>query len=323
MIRTLFICTLLTAVIALPGNPQSSPSKPVKTTVASASIPATQPVLTIDGACNKPRTVPHAGAGNNPCKTVITRQEFDHLRDALNPFQLPEAPGARRNLAEKYLEMAAYAQAATDAGLANDPKFAALMKYVRVTTLAQLYRQQLDYKYRNPSPQEIEAYYKQNPREFEEIEVIGISVPKKDPTGKNKDDFEKKAGQVMNDIRERAAKGEDFEKLQHDAYTALGLTTAPGVIMGVRMRSAFLPQEADELFSLPADQVSKVENEATDFAIYKTKNKQMLPLDKVKTDVMRALWNRKTEEQARSVQSSVHANLNEQYFGPPDSSAKK
>ncbi len=317
MIRTSFIFMLLVAAMALPVNPQSSPSKPAKATSANTSIPANQPVLTIDAGCSKSAAQHQAGASStNACRTVITRQEFDNLRDALNPFHLAEAPGARRGLADKYVEMTAYAQAATRAGLANDPRFTALMKYVRVTTLAQLYRQQLDYKYRNPSPQEIEAYYKQNQKEFEEVELTGIAVPKKDPTGKNKDDFEKKAQQVMNDIRERAAKGEDFEKLQHDAYSALGLTTAPAMITGGRMRSAFLPQEADELFSLHPGDVSKVEDEPTDFAVYKIKNKQMLPLDKVKGDVMRGIWNQKTEEEAKSVQSSVHANFNEKYFPP-------
>lgn len=301
-------------------KPATPPAQPE----SASKVAPTAAVITIKGICNNPpakrpastaarKTAPAAPTGS--CQTVITREQFEKLIHTVNP-NLP--PAMRHNIAQAYVELMAFAQAAEKAGVENDPRFKEELHLARLRALADVYRRDLEDK-NKPSPQEIQAYYNQNLPKYEEIKLDRIFIPAKNPSAPAKDDWEKKAEQVANDMHDRAAKGEDFEKLQKEAYTTLGLTIAPpNTSVGTRRRGMLTPAEEQELFALKAGDVSKLEQEPAGYIIYKIESKQTLPEDQVKEEISRELFRQKMESQMKSITSSVKADFNDQYFGPPN-----
>lgn len=304
----------------LPLRPATPPAEPE----SASKVAPTAPVITIKGICNNPparrpagtaahKPAPAASSNTGACDTVITRDQFEKLVQSVNP-NLP--PTMRRNVAQAYVELLAFAQAAEKAGVENDPKFKEQLRLMRLQALASIYRHDLEDKNKNLPPQEIQAYYNQNLPKYEEIKLSRIFIPAKNPSSPAKDDWEKKAEQEANDIHDRAAKGEDFEKLQKEAYTTLGLTIAPpNTSVGTRRRGMLTPTEEQELFALKPGDVSKVEQEPAGFIIYKVESRQTLPEEQVKDEISRELFRQKMESQMKSVTSNVKADFNDQYFG--------
>jgi|SRR5579864_1036350 len=294
--------------------PQSG--APAASTDAAAAVPASAPIITVKGVCATPAKT--AAASPESCTTTVTKEQFEKLLNALNSSNQNIAPAMRRNLAQAYVELLAYAQAAEKNGIEKDPKFIEVMHLVRMRTLADLYRRDLEEKDRNPPAADIQAYYNQNVSRYEEIKLSRIFIPAKNPSAQGKDDWEKKAAQLAQDLRDRAAKGEDMEKLQKEAYTTLGLTiNPPNTLVGARRRGMLAQPEEQELFTLKPGEVSKVEQEPAGYIIYKVDSRQTLPLDQVKDEISRELFRQKLDAQLKSVTGSVQAEFNDQYFGPP------
>lgn len=315
-----------------PNPPQGTPPKPAQvaaptpapSTPTTAEVPPTAPVITLHGLCPTPAssgTTSKKGPSTaQACTTIVTRAQLDQLISALNTQNQPITPQMRRQFAQGYAELLAYAQAAKKAGT-DDAKFAELMRFVRLTTLVKVYRTQLDEKYRKPADTEIADYYKENTPKFEEITFGHIFIPAKNPAAQNKDEWEKKAAQVANDMHDRAAKGEDMDKLQKEAYSELGLTINPPPTSQAPQRKATLPPQTRDLSSLSPGDVSKVEQEPAGYSIYKVLAKQVAPLDKVKNEISRDIFSKKRAEKEREITSSVKADLNEKYFGPAAAAA--
>lgn len=284
----------------------------------SAAVPATDPVITIDGIC--PPTPRKAGAAAAaaktppaPCKTVVTKAEFEKMTEAG-----AIAPTMRRNFAQFYVELLVFSREAQKAGIDKDPKFQEFMRLMRMRTMGEFYRRQLDEKYRNPPQQELETYYKQNLPKYEEIKLTRIFIPAKNTSSPGNSEWEKKAADLAKDIHDRAAKGEEFDKLQKEAYTTLSLTIAPpNTSVGSRRRGMMAPKEEQELFGLKAGEVSQVEQDPSGYIIYKVESKQTLPLENVKEEISREIYRQKMEEKIKSVQASVKPEFNAQYFGVP------
>lgn len=332
MFALIITCLLAAAMPSgqLQSAPPATPVRPAPVTSATPApsatpslvqVPENQPVITIHGLCATPASSSAKsakGAVSKPagaCTTVVTRAQLDKLISALNTQNQAVTPQIRRQFAQSYAELLTYGQAAKKAGT-EDADFAELMSFVRLSTLVRLYRTRLDERYRKVPDSEIAAYYKQNSPKFEEINLARIFIPAKNPSAQNKDEWEKKAAQVANDIHDRAAKGEDLEKLQKEAYTQLGLTTSPASTNLGPRRRAMLPQQQD-LFSLNAGDVSKVEQEPAGYVIYKVVSKQVVPLDKVKDEISRELFRQKMEDKNKEITASVRTDFNEKYFGPP------
>jgi len=298
----------------------TAPSAPA--TDPSASVAPTEPVITAKGVCpNRPVTKAAAGAPKPvpvPCVTVVTKGQFEKLINAVSPSNQNVPPAMRRNLAQAYVELLAYAQAAEKTGVDKDPKFIEVMRLVRMRTLADIYRRDMEEKYHTPPPNEIQAYYDQNVSKYEEIKLSRIFIPAKNPSAQDKDAWEKKAAQLSTELHDRAAKSEDLEKLQKEAYTTLGLTIAPpNTTVGTRRRGMMAPQEEQELFALKPGDVSKVEQEPAGYIIYKLESRQTLPVDQVKEEISRELSRQKMDAQIKAVTATVKAEFNDHYFGSP------
>src|SRR3954469_1727184 len=139
--------------------PTQSAAPAPATTAPAANVAPTAPVLTLEGFCAEPK------AGAAECKTVITRAEFDRLASALQPDM---APQQRANLADVYSKVLVLSSQAAKRGLEKDPESAEILRYQHMSTLAQILLRELQREAQNIPAPELEAYYKEHAKDFEE-----------------------------------------------------------------------------------------------------------------------------------------------------------
>jgi hypothetical protein len=253
---------------------------------------------------------------------VITKKQFEDLLNTVNPTHQPIQPAQRQQLAQRYVDLLVFADAARKAGIENKPQFQDALRVQHLFLLQQIFLQDLEEKYKTPTAEEIEQFYKDNASKFEEVKLHRIAIPKTSPSGQaNKEDYDKKALQVANDIRERAAKGEDMDKLQKEAYDTLGLSNPSSTEFGKRKRGAvppaFPPAEEQEIFALKSGEVTKVESGNIGYTIYRVDAKETVPLDQVREEISRNLSQQNLRSKMDSIKAAVHADFDKEYFAPP------
>jgi len=345
MIRTLCALTLSAAAAMTQAQQQKQEKNPAPPAVAPAAqapkdsqevapvISPDQPVITIHGVCGSSAASKSAATPDPaPCIQTVTKMEFEKVLGFLNANSARLTPPQRRQIAQGYVSMLAYANAARKGGMENDPKFSELMEFLRLRTLAESYKRDQQEKFGTPPPDEIEAYYKQNLGKFEDVKVRRIFIPKNNPSapqpGPEASDakavqerdaaFAKKSEQLAHDIRERAAKGEDLAALAKEAYATLGITSAPASTDAFSYRKGTLAaQDELEFLSGAPGSVSKVQIEPSGYLIYKLESKDPRPFDQVKAQISSTLSRQVLEEKTNTVMSGVQSDLNDQYFGPP------
>jgi hypothetical protein len=224
---------------------------------------------------------------------------------------------ALRGFATDYATILALASAGEKAGVEKDPRFTDLMRIAHARVLAESYRRSLQEKFANPSEDEITAYYKQNVDKFGQTKIERIHVPKVDPTRPQdrKPEFEKKAKQLAADIRERAARGEDATSLQVEVYKTLGLKAQPPQTeLSTNPKPTFPANIDQEINTLKAGEVTKVEFEPSGFNIYKVRSRNTIPIELARAQIVREISQKKFDDALKAATSGVHSDLNEQYF---------
>lgn len=299
---------------AAQGQGASVPAKPAD---PSSAVAEGQAVITVRGICAE-----EAGSKKqpgNPCSKQITRKDFERLMNALNPGGQNISPSGRQNLAQAYVEALAFEDAARKAGTEDTEEFREVMFWVRLRTIGDLYRRNLQEKYRNPEPAEIDTYYQEHLGSFERVHLLRILVPRENSSGGDKNEFDKKALAAAQAARKRAVNGEAVEQIQKDVYAGLGLEQPPATDLGTYQRADFMEKEAADVFSLQPGEVSPLETETKSYVIYKVASKETLKEDQVKADIIREIEQQKYRDALKAVMDSAQADFNEQYFGrmPP------
>ncbi len=304
----------------------ANPDELARQEVASRALPATAPVITVNGLCaSKPAAkTAESGAAKSAataqkpaaaaCKTVVTKAQWQKLVNTVRP-NMPAT--AQRPLAQEYVTFLTLADAGRNAGLENDPEVKERLRLNRMQILASAYTQKLQKKYADVPESEIEAYYKENNKHFEEVTLKRIYVPKPAAAeGKPPDEAAAKA--LAEKIRERAAAGEEFEKLQKEAFEGTSNKgTPPPTSLGGKRHGTLQPKQEEAIFNLKAGEVSPVYEEPSGFFIYKVESKGTAPLNDVKPEIQRILETEKMRAALEKLKESVKPVLNDQYFGPP------
>jgi PPIC-type PPIASE domain len=291
----------------------SVPAKPERPADSASAVGETQAVITIRGLCAEDATSSKPG---NSCNKQITRKDFERLMHALNPGGQTVSPNGRQNLAQAYVEALAFADAARKAGTEDTEEFREVMFWVRLRTIADLYRRNLQEKYRTPEPEEIDSYYQQHLASFERVHLLRILVPRENFSGGDKNEFDKKALAAAQAARTRAVNGEALEQIQKDVYAGLGLDHPPSTDLGTYQRTDFIEKEAADVFSLQPGEVSPLETEIKSYVIYKVASKETLTEAQVKAEIIHEISQQKYRDALKTVMDSAHADFNEQYFGP-------
>jgi PPIC-type PPIASE domain len=292
--------------------------------VGSPSIGPATAVITIPGLCDKP-PLDKSKAGT--CKTVVTRAEFEQLVAAVAPTI---APPARKQLATQYGMALVMVHKAHELGLDQGPKYQELMRVARIGVLTKELSQKLQEEAQKIPDTEIETYYKNNEASFQEVDLQRIFIPRSKQTAENKDkpaddaaakDAAKKEQQESEDamkklaegLRGRAAAGEDLAKLQDEAIASSGFKGKPPTRLG-KVRRTSLPPDQGEVFNLKAGETSQLITTPNGYLVYKVADKDTLPLDHVRAEIVSTLQSQGMQDSMQAIQQSATPELNPKYF---------
>jgi hypothetical protein len=300
--RGLAACPLL---IALACRLAAQPAQP------GAFPGPDDPVITLDGFC-----VDSAPQGQ-ACKTIITRAQFEKLTEALQPgMPLP----LRLKVANAYARNMRMAAAAEKRGLDKTPAFQEEMRFARMQLLSQDLNNVLQAAANDITEADLEDYYRKNQPSFEEATVARIFIPhsKQTDSGGHAEAATSEAAMttVAADLRARAVRGEDPDRLQIEAYAAAGIarTTANTKIENVRRTT--LPPAHETVLELQPGEVSDVYSDpAGAHFIYKMISKQILKREDVQAEIRAAISGRRYHDSMQGFQAAVV--FNDAYFNPP------
>lgn len=284
------------------------------------SVAPDAPVITINGVCDK-----SGPAAASDCKTVITRAEFEKLINSIQP-NLPKAQ--RQQVAKSYVNILVLADKAKQLGLDHGPQFDEQMYLMRLQVLANLGRQQIQKDVTKVSDSEINDYYRQHSADFKTVSYDKIFVPKQKQSDTadqkpNDPDAQKKREAEMKDeadkLRARAAAGEDFAKLQQEAYDFADMKLKASNTHVDKVKKTALPATDASIFELKKGDVSQVFNDPQGLMIYKVEDFQDAPLADVREEVARAVQTQKLKQVSDALQKteSTDTTYDRSYFAVP------
>jgi len=324
----------------------------------SASVAPTAAVITVKGVCSpQPKTAAAKGAAAKSaasktttpaadCQTVITKAEFEKLAKGLSPTMTPQLKKQLASILPRLIAMSADAK---KKGLDKTPQFEETVKFARMQILTNELQRKIQDEAADVPKADIEAYYKEHPQDFEQYSLDRLFVPRtkqendakdKDDDDKDKDkdekltDEQKKAkeeelkakaeqgeqemAKLADSLRARAVAGEDFMKLQKEAFEAAGMKIESPTVNLPSVRRTGLPPAHSAVFDLKAGDVSQIINDAGGHYIYKVNSKQVVTLDsKVENEIHSKLQNERARKMTDAVNNSFKVETNEAYFGPP------
>jgi len=302
-----------TAPAAMPAAAQPQPAP---------DLPADTPVITINGLCENPPADTSKAAD---CKTVITRAEFEKLIEVIQPMMPARA---RRQFATNYAHALVTAHQAEQMGLAKGPGFEERIRLARIQVLSQLYNKAIQEKASQISDKEIEDYYHNNTAKFEEADLDRIYIPKTQQIPpaeakasaadqqKHTSDPEAAMKAEADKLHTRAVAGEDFTKLQAQAYQVAEIKAAAPSAGIAKIRRTSLPPDQASVMDLKPGDVSAVIADPNGYYIYKMKSKEVLPLDQAREEIRGTLRSERFQEEIKAAQEGATPVLNENYFAP-------
>jgi hypothetical protein len=307
---------------------QSASATPDKT--PEVKVGPDDTVITIKGFCVD------ATQQGDACKTAITRAQFEKLAEALQPGM---SPAVRRQLATAYARVLRMSTVAEKRGLDKQPKYQEMMAFARMQILAQELGRALQEDSGKVTDGDIEDYYKKNEAAYEQATFARIFVPRTKqivnppatpkagakpgtatppppaPTEAQKKAAEEAMKQVATEIQARAVKGEDFDKLQKEAYVAAGLPNNSTSTKMEKVRRTGLPSNHQAVMELKPSEVSAVISDPSGaYYIYEMISRETLPLETAKPEIRNLISSQRYRDSMQGFQSNV--DLNDAYFGP-------
>ena len=323
--------------------PEVAPTAPVLT--IKGVCPATAPkAKTAAPGTKSPAAAKEPPKSSANCETVITRAEFEKMASGLAPNMTPQL---KRQLASVYPRLLAMSQEAQKHGLQNSPQYKESMKFARMQILTNELQRSIQEEAEKVSQQDITDYYKKNPEAYEQYSIDRLYVPRTKQTAEDAEANEKKDSEkepekeaaeqekakqeqekakqeegeremskLAESLRARAVAGEDFAKLQKEAFTAAGMKVESPAVTMPKVRRTGLPPAHAAVFDLKPGEVSVVLDDSGGHYVYKLVSKERLALDQAKEEIRAALRTQRVREAMDKVQSSFKTETNEAYFGP-------
>jgi hypothetical protein len=251
----------------------------------------------------------------------VSKQEFDSVVNALNAIGPQLLAPQKRIVAEGYANMLVTYDAAVKAGIERDPRFAEVMRLARMRAIGDMYKAFLLEKASKVSEQEIESYYRSNLPGFEELTMRRVTLPRYNEKNLKDDAFAAKARKVAEDVEARAARGEDIDKLQKDAFETLGTKNPPKTIMAPVRRGVYAPEQEKQLFALKPGEVTRIIEQPSAFIIFKLESRETLKLESVKDEIKQTLTRQHMEKAEQAEKEVIKVDYDEDYVGPAPKSA--
>jgi parvulin-like peptidyl-prolyl isomerase len=334
MVQRVLLCLLFgslawgQAASPAPAAPEAKPAAPAAVNAKSSEasdLPPDTPVITVEGICDH-ATADKAAAD---CKIVVTRAQFDAIVSAVGSNMTATA---RRQLASRYAGALVMAQKAHEMGLDQGPKFDEMMKLKRLEITMVLVTQAVQQKASEVPDKDIEDYYNKNQAAYEQATFERLFVPRNKQletpkvkltdaeNQKRQEDATAAMKKEADTLRARAFAGEDFAKLQTEAYTFAGLKSTPPTPKLNKARRNSIPPAQSAVFDLKAGEVSPVIVDTSGYFVYKVVDKEALPLSQVHDEIFGSLKTEKVQEAMQALQHSGAPQLNDGYFGAADAS---
>jgi hypothetical protein len=287
-----------------------------------------------------------AATAKKPTDCVITRAEFEKLTKALQQGPTPLNAQQKRTLANQLPSAIAMSETAKKKGLDKTEGYTETLKFVKMRILAQKMQDSVREDADKVPDAKIETYYKENPEAYEQFSLDRLFIPKnKQATAEEKEEAknEAKENEKLTDeqqkakeaadkakqekgeqemtalaetLRQRAVGGEDFIKLQKDAFEAAGTKVDNPTVNLPKVRRTGLPPAHASVFDLKVGEVSAVISDNGGHYIYKVVSKEVLPLDQVKEEIHTKLKGEQLKSMMDKYTNSYQAVTNEIYFGP-------
>lgn len=316
---------------AAPKSSQSSTAKPATSqgettkkaedgkpaeTAKAAEVPPDAPVITINGLCPSKPAVTTGGSASTPadCKTVITRAQFEELASSLNP-NMPAT--MKRQLAEVYPRILLLSHEGEKLGLENDDHFKKALHFQTLQLLAQDTARKLSDEAGQIPDEQLQKYYNDNKAKFEEFTLERVFIPSPEQaasTEKEKSMTPEQAKALAEKIHQEAVAGADFDKLQKEAFTAVGLKSSAPTTKIEKITRGSLPESQNSVFDLKPGTVSQVFSDPGAFYIYKVISAQVPPFGRVKEDIKHTLQAERLQNSMKAVLESGKTDLNNAYF---------
>ncbi len=308
---------VLASCLALAQTKTNPPAAPAAAGAAANSSPEAKKelapdaaVITVKGLCTKQ---PPAGG---ECNTIITKQQFDVLADALFGTKFPQGgvpDMSKRNLAKNWATVLVLSSLAEKDGLLKQPRTQALIQFGQQQAEAQEEARTLQ-KGSVPTDAEVRKVYDGNKdKQFWETQVERIAVPAKGEGDKGADEATMKA--FTQEILKRAKAGEPFEKLQKEAFDKAGLENP--VQVNLTIHSDMLPPEMEKsVRDTKVGEIGTTSDPSTGTQIFKVIKTEYIPFEKVEDKVRHQLQQERTQQSFESVINAHPADLNPDYFGP-------
>ena len=311
-------------------------SKAASSLASESEVVPQAPVITINGLCDNfaPGGVqPPADSANSRstekpaadasalipvasanCKTIVTREQFESVVNALNSKASPEK---RRRFARDYVELLVFAGTALRLGLDKNPDFVDFLRYKYSQGLQAVLLNYMQGKADDITDADVEKYYKDHPERFQEISLMRIFVPLPEHKGAGSDTtgtHEEMQG-VAEKIQREAAAGGNFEKLEAKAYKAAhSEEEPPEVDMGNKWTIDNLPPEhRDRVIHMQPGEVSPLIRHAMGWQIFKVTARRTVPLSEAKP----MLQQLRMKDARQALTGSVDPQFNETYFSAP------
>jgi len=334
---------------------QGGPNQQASAPDTSAAVPPDAAVITVQGVCAaQPKAAAPKGTAVKPvsdaktpaaktpaadCKTVITKAEFEKLASGVAPNVTPQL---KKQLASVLPRLIAMSSEAKKKGLDKTPQYEQTLKFAKMQILTNQLNRTIQEEAAKIPDAEVEKYYKEHPETFEQYNLDRLFVPRtKQAEPEAKEDNEKdeklseeaqkaketadkakadEAEQAMTklaeSLRARAAAGEDFAKLQKEAFDAAGMKIESPTVNLPNVRRTGLPPTHATVFDLKKGEVSQVINDSGGHYIYKVNSTDQLTLDQSKSEIHSKLQSDRTREMMEKVNNSFKVETNEMYFGP-------
>ena len=310
-----------TAASLSSSTQSASISNPARVAPAkTVAINPNTPVITIHGLCdNVPASAkPEAGSSRHRttriCKTIITRSEFDALANAL---QTNMDPATKRQLAADYPKLLLLQHEFRAHGLDKDPKVKKALAFANLRSEAEQMAQRLQNEAAIVPQGDIEQYYKSNGYFYDRADLLRIYVPKEKRTANAGDTSmsdQNEMKKMADALLARASAGEDFAKLQNEAYEAAGIVGArPPVIIG-NLTANELPPSQRSVMALKEGEVSQLIVDQNGYYILKVLSKDVKPIAQVQTEIGSILAQQRFTKVMQQVEQSARTELNDDYF---------
>ena len=292
----------------------------------TSSVAPDAAVITVQGLCEKP-----GGSSATPadCRTIITRAEFEKIVNAVQP-NMP--PAAKKQFVTRYVAALYLAEKAHELGLDQGPDFDQKMHIARLQVLAQMGGDRMHQEVVKVTDGEIETYYHDHIADYKTISYDRLYIPRQkqvDPATqkpgdpdvqKKREESEAEMKAEADKLRARAAAGEDFAKLQQEAYDLGGYTQVKASNPRVeKARKASVPPSDAAIFELKVGEVSQVFAGPSGFVVYKILATEDMMVASVHDEISRKLGADREKTQIESWQNSTK--LDETYFATPTAPA--